>query len=36
MSSKEEGMATARSECLDVGERLGMVRDEVDDQFSLV
>ena len=36
MPSEEEGTATAISECLDVGEGLGTVRDEGDDWFSLV
>ena len=36
MPSEEGGMATSTSECLDVGEELGTVRDEGDDWFSLV
>ena len=34
MPSEEGGMATSTSECLNVGEGLGMVRDEGDDWLS--
>ena len=32
--SEEGGAATSTSECLIVGKGLGMIGDEVDDQFS--
>ena len=34
--SKEGGIATSTSECLDMGEGLGMIGDEGDDWFGLV